>query len=154
MGTKNPIKTHKFIFSPKWWQKLLPVAVFGHILVFHCRLGHTVDLVILAKSQKIFTGTFWDIWSQSWKIQRLFLKVTRNSHLPIFDILQPLYPSSSVPIFRKFKFVKNFLQWSAFFGLSQFLALFLPFYVRLYNSKTKQGARWTITSYYNFFPSI
>ena len=40
MGTKNPRKTHKFIFSPKWWQKLLPVAVFGHIVVLHCRLGH------------------------------------------------------------------------------------------------------------------
>ena len=118
-GTKNPQKNREICFPTKWRRKLLPVPVFGHIRVLHPRLGWFSQ-----KSQKFFRGTFWDIWGQSWKIQKHFKWVTRTSHLQFFDILRPLYPSTTAPKFIHFHREMNFLRKCAFSDLADFRLFF------------------------------
>ena len=53
IDSKCPENNLEIRFLPKWRPKLLPVPVFGHILVLHARLGRFSQ-----KSQKFFWGTF------------------------------------------------------------------------------------------------
>jgi len=70
-GTASPEKNLEIRFFAKMAAKNT-VPVFGHILVLHPRLGR-----ISQKSRKMFRGTFWDIWGQSWILQKLFKRVTK-----------------------------------------------------------------------------
>jgi len=108
---------------------------------------------------KIFRGAFFlDIWGQSWKLQKLFKSVTKISHLQFFDILQPLWPSTTVPKFNHFRSVINFLQRSAFWDLADFSPIFrvseLPKVCAFITQKLSQ-LRWPFFIFHdNFCHSI
>ena len=97
----------------------------------------------LYEPPKFFRGTFWDIWGQIWKIQKLFQWVTRISHSEILDILQPFRPFTSVPKFIHFRPVITFLQRSAFWDLADFWPIFRvsehPKICAFISQKTKQA---------------
>ena len=139
-GTKKPQKNLEIRFPTKWRWKLLPVPVFGHIHVLHPRLGWFSQ-----KSQKFSGALFRDIWGQSWKIQKHFKWVTRISHSRFFDILRPLYPSTTAPKFIHFHREINFLRKCAFLDLADFWLIFRFFWahrsLRLHIWKTKQATR-------------
>jgi len=62
-----------------------------------------VDLVDNATNLEIASLTlFREIWPQSWKIQKIFKWVTWISQQPNFDMLRPLWPSTTVSKFTNF----------------------------------------------------
>ena len=85
----------------------------------------TLGLVDLAKNRKNFTGAlFRDIWVKVEKFKKHFKWVTRTSHLQFFDILRPLYPSTTAPKFIHFHWEINFLRKCAFLDLADFWLIF------------------------------
>ena len=105
-------------------------------------LFSTLDLVISDKNLKNFSGAlFWDIWGQSWKLQKLFKWVTRISQLAIFWYslaVAALYHCAKI---HSLSFSNKLSTEVAVLGLSRFLADFSCFWapksLRLYISKTK-----------------
>ena len=81
---------------------------------------------------------FQEIWPQSWKIQKLFKRVTWVYDLPIFDILWKLGPSTIVPKFSPFRVSLNFFGPFTFFGLS--------FYSRWFSDKILCTQLWSSIS--------
>ena len=111
------------------------------------------------KMSKIFLGAlFWDIWGQSWKLQKLFKWVTRISHSRMFDILPPLWPSTTAPKFIYFHPVINFLQRSAFWDLADFPLIFrvseLPKVCAFISQKLNKLRPWFFIFPNNFCRSI
>ena len=119
-GTKIPRKPQKFVFPTKWRRKLLPVAVFGHIRVLHPRLGWFSQ-----ESQKFFRGTFSRyLGSKVEKFKNILNELQELPTCNFFDILRPLYPSTTVPKFMHFHREINFLRKCAFSDLADFWLIF------------------------------
>jgi len=74
-------KLQKFVFPPKWRRKLLPVPVFGHILVLHRRLGH-----FRHKSQKCFGGTLLRYLRSKFKNSKIIYMSYKNFSFRFFLI--------------------------------------------------------------------
>ena len=117
---KIPRKPQKFVFPTKWRRKLLPVPVFRHIRVLHPRLG-----LFSQKSQKNFQGHFFDIFGV--KVENFKNILNELQEFPkkqFFDILRPLYPSTTVPKSIHFYREINFLTKCAFLDLADFWLIF------------------------------
>ena len=103
-GNIGPRKTQKSVFA-----KMAAKTTSGSGFHFIFRFS-VVDLVYNATNLEIASLTlFREISPQSWKIQKIFKWVTWISHGEIFDMLRPLWPSTTVPKFTNFHQGINFL---------------------------------------------
>jgi len=78
---------------------------------------------IQPKIAKIFQGHFFEIFGVKVEnFKNILNELQEFPNKQFFDILQPLYPSTTVPKSIHFYREINFLRKCAFFGLSRFLA--------------------------------